>query len=95
MPNRTLCAVLEEIRKVHETRNYSYLLSLVEEAQTMGNRMEAGLWDKNDYERVRKEVKELKKKRDRLKKKVAKLEEKSSSGGGIQDKAERVWESND
>lgn len=47
-PNRTLCDVLDELRKCHETRNYSALLGLVEEAQSMGNRMEAVLQDRQD-----------------------------------------------
>lgn len=66
MPNRTLCDVLKEIRTCHETRNYSYLLALVEEAQAMGNRMEASLYDKYDYNRLREEIKKLKKKKKKL-----------------------------
>lgn len=64
--NRTLCDVLNEMRKCYECHNYAPLLSLVEEAQIMGNRMESGLSDKRDLlnlaeERssLRKEVKEL------------------------------------
>lgn len=48
MVNRTLCGVLEEMRKAYETRNFSYLPGLIEEAQRMGNRMEAALSDKHD-----------------------------------------------
>ncbi len=73
MPNRTLCAVLEEMRKAYETRNFSYLIGLVEEAQSMGNRMEARLWDQKDFERakedhsrIKAELKELKKERESL-----------------------------
>jgi len=47
IPNRTLCDVLEEMRECYKTHNYSYLMGLVEEAQGMGRRMEAGLWDKS------------------------------------------------
>lgn len=43
---RTLCDVLHEMRNCHRTRNYSYLMGLIEEAQMMGNRMEAGLHTK-------------------------------------------------
>lgn len=75
--NRTLCDVLAEMRKCHETRNYSYLLALIEEAQSMGNKMEAGLGDKKDLEyrqakviTIKKEIKKLEKKRDKLKRKV-------------------------
>jgi hypothetical protein len=38
------------MRKCHETRNYSYLPSLIEEAQTMANRMEAKLLDQKTFE---------------------------------------------
>lgn len=70
MPNRTLCDVLKEIRTCHETRNYSYLLSLVEEAQSMGNRMEASLYDKYDYNRLRTDIKKLKNKKKKLEKEI-------------------------
>lgn len=67
-PNRTLCEVLSEMRACHKSRNFASLLGLVEEAQSMGNRMEAKLADKNDIEcwteqrtELHKEIKELKK----------------------------------
>jgi len=60
-PNRTLCNVLEDMRKAHKTRNFSYLLGLIEEAQMMGNRMEAGLWDQHDLEHREEQVKEKEK----------------------------------
>lgn len=66
MPNRTMCDVLEEMRQCHKTRNYAPLLGLIEEAQLMANRMEAGLGEKNDYERWRKRVKAEKKELKRL-----------------------------
>ena len=48
--NRTLCDVFEEMRKCSETRNFSYLPGLIEEAQHMANRMEAALQDVGDIE---------------------------------------------
>lgn len=67
MPNRTVCSVLEEMRTCFETHNYSYLPSLIEEIQTLVNRMEAALWDQKDfkyekdrYQRLKEEVKKLK-----------------------------------
>lgn len=69
MPNRTLCDALTEIRKCVKTGNYSYLPGLVEEIQSMANRMEAALWDQKTFEREKKDYK-------KLKKKVAELEEK-------------------
>jgi len=64
MPNRTMCDVLEEMRSCWKTRNFAALLGLVEEAQSMANRMESALSEKRDYEswhaRVKKEKAELK-----------------------------------
>ena len=48
MPNRFVCDVLKEMRKCNETRNYGHLPGLIEEAQTMFNRMEARLEDYSD-----------------------------------------------
>jgi len=61
MPNRTLCAVLDEMRECYKTRNFSYLGGLIEEAQTLANRMEAALWDQKDFERTQKKHRKLKK----------------------------------
>lgn len=72
MPNRTLCEVLNEMRTCYETRNFSYLKGLIEEAQSMGNRMEAALGDKRDLEHWRDEC-------SRLKKQVNDLRQKSES----------------
>ena len=56
--NRTLCEVLDEMRKCFETRNFCGLNGLIEEAQGMGNKMEASLADKGDTDRWKKERKE-------------------------------------
>ena len=69
--NRTLCDVLNAMRKCDKTKNYSILLSLVEEAQLMGERMEAALADSKDLSEIQKEIKDKKK---QLKKLEAKLE---------------------
>jgi len=66
MPNRTVCDVLEEMRKCHKTRNYSYMPGLVEEVQSLTNRMEASLWDKGDYTRLTKLISTLKKEKKEL-----------------------------
>jgi cell shape-determining protein MreC len=75
MPNRTLCDVLNEMRECVKTLNFSYLLGLIEEAQTLGNRMEAKLYEIKDFEHLHEEIKVLKKKKKKLEDKVAKLEE--------------------
>ena len=58
--NRYVCTVLEESRESLDRLNWftlpvvkRHLLALVEEIQTMVNRMEAALYDKMDYEKVR------------------------------------------
>ena len=77
--NRTLCDVLYDLKKYTETSNLAVrprnvIFSLVQEAQILGNRMEAGLGDKKDllllneeWHKLRREVKDLRKERDRLK----------------------------
>lgn len=77
-PNRSMCEVLEEMRKCYETYNFSPVKALIEEIQIMGNRMEAALNDKKDVktwteerEELKKEIKKLRKERDELKPKKA------------------------
>jgi hypothetical protein len=71
--NRTLCDVLEEMRTCFKTYNFAPMLALIEEAQMMGNKMEAGLNDKHDVEKMEsrknelvKEIRELREKRKSL-----------------------------
>ena len=73
MPNRAICSVLQEMRECAKTSNYSYLPGLIEEAQSLANRMEAALWDQKDFtalqaklSKLNKEFKELQAKRDQL-----------------------------
>ena len=60
MLNRTICDVLEEMRTCYKTRNFSYILSLIEEAQSMANRMEGALWDQKELVYEKKKLKEEK-----------------------------------
>ena len=46
---RILCDVLEEMRTSVKTLNFAPMLSLIEEVQTMGNRMETALEEKKNY----------------------------------------------
>ena len=79
-PNRTLCQVLDDMRKyikhtyLTETDKH-VLLKLVQEVQIMGNRMEAGLWDQNDIKDLRQERKDLKKEIDKLEKQKGEINE--------------------
>lgn len=66
-PNRTLCDVLEEMRDCVKTLNFSYLMGLIEEAQSMGNRMEAALQDKHDIKRLTEERSKLRREVQNLK----------------------------
>ena len=83
-PSRYACTVLDEARAAvkhlsHLTLSQAkrHLSTLIEEMQTVFNRMESGLEDKDDYETVReflREVRaELKKERAELKKAEKKL----------------------
>ena len=64
--NRFLCDVLSEMRECVKTLNFSYLLGLIEEAQTLASRMEAKLYDIKDFERLHTEIKALEKKKKKL-----------------------------
>ena len=75
MANRYLCSVLDELRECTKNLNFSYLLGLIEEAQTLANRMEANLYDIKDFERLRDDIKDLKKKKKKLEEKIEELEE--------------------
>jgi archaellum component FlaC len=66
MPSRTVCAVLDEMRKCNQTHNYSYLNGLIEEVQVLANRMEAALWDQHNIRSLREQIKELKTELDML-----------------------------
>lgn len=74
-PNRYVCSVLEEMRTqlksldIHTVDRYkSITLMMIEEAQSMVNRMEAAIEDKQD-------INKMLKKRSKLHKEIAKLRE--------------------
>jgi hypothetical protein len=73
MPHRYICTVLEEMRKCYKTRNFSYLLGLIEEVQGMGERMEAALAEKADYQIWHKKAKDEEAEYKRLLKETNKL----------------------
>ena len=75
MPNRLLCTVFDEMRECVKTLNFSYLPGLIEESQSLGNRMEAHLYDIKDLNRLHKDIKALEKKKKKLKEEVEELEE--------------------
>lgn len=71
---RTVCDVLEEIRQLEKTKNYGPLLGLVEEIQSMANRMEAKLTENRDVVRAENYIKKLKQKIKKLEAKKDKLD---------------------
>ena len=75
MVNRYLCSVLDEMRECNKSKNFSYLLGLIEEAQTLGNRMEAKLYDIKDFELLHEDIAKLKKQKKKLEDKIEELEE--------------------
>ena len=68
--NRYLCDVLSEMRTCSESNNFSYLPSLVEEAQTLANRMESSLYDKRDYKAIKAMISEKKIELEKLEKEL-------------------------
>lgn len=75
MPYRTLCDILEEMRKCYKTRNFSYIMGLIEEGQSAGQRMEAALWDQHGVTGLREERKKLKQEIKDLEQTVDKLKQ--------------------
>ena len=59
--NRHLCDVFEDMRKCVKTQNFSTLKGLIEEAQTMGNRMESALQDQKDLVNLQAELSKARK----------------------------------
>ena len=84
--HRTICSVLEEMRSCNETKNYSYLLGLIEEAQSMGNKMESKLDLIKDFEELQDKYKELEEQKNELKKEI------KSKGGKINVPYVENWE---
>ena len=74
--NRYLCEVLDEMRALTKSMNFSMLSSLIEEVQVMGNRMEAGLSDISDFEKLHDDITREKKELKDLQKEIKKLQEK-------------------
>ena len=65
------------MRACYKTRNFSIVMGLLEELQSIGNRMEAkcgDISDRNNYldekKKLKQEIKDLKRKRDKLKRRV-------------------------
>jgi len=66
MPSRYVCSVFEEMRTCIKTLNFALFPSLIEEAQIMVNRMEAKIYTIKDFEHLERQIKELKKEKQKL-----------------------------
>ena len=69
--NRYICDVLEEMRTSTKTLNFALIPSLIEEVQTMANRMEMALHDMKDLEQLKMNIVEKKEELKKLEKKIA------------------------
>jgi len=69
MPNRTICAVLDEMRVALKNLNFSYMLGLIDEAQSLANKMEAAIWDQREIKDLRKEIRKLREIKTKLEEK--------------------------
>jgi hypothetical protein len=74
--NRYICDVLEEMRTSTKTLNFALIPSLIEEVQTMANRMEMALSDMKDLEQLKMDIVEKKEELKKLEKKIAKKKKK-------------------
>ena len=85
MAHRLICDVLEEMRIADKTKNYSYMNGLIEETQTMANRMEDALYNHKDYNQLHDQVKELKKIKTKLIKSI------KDKGGKVSDELDSKY----
>ena len=74
--NRYVCEVLEEMRTCTKTLNFALIPSLIEEVQTMVNRMEMALHDMKDLQHLKDVIVEKKEELAKLEKKLEKKKKK-------------------
>lgn len=79
-PLRTWCNIIDDLKSCYRTRNFSYVLGLLEELQYAGDKMEAALEGKKDLkdwaERrsdLNHEIEELEIKRKKLEREIEDL----------------------
>jgi peptidoglycan hydrolase CwlO-like protein len=92
MLHRYMCDALDELRKLYETRNFSPMLGLIEEIQSMGNRMESRIHQVHDWEEYDKEIKEKLAKVKELRAEIEKLEAGIEKTTGKKKKKKEFWE---
>ena len=74
--NRYVCDVLDEMRTSVKTLNFAMIPSLVEEVQTMANRMEMALSDLKDLKLLKEDIVDKKEELETLQAQIKKLEKK-------------------
>ena len=74
--NRYVCDVLEEMRTSVKTLNFAMIPSLIEEVQTMANRMEMALSDLKDLKLLKEDIVDKKEELEALKDQIKNLEKK-------------------
>jgi len=74
MSSRYICTVLEEMRTCTKTLNFASLSSLIEEVQTLANRMESVLEDYKGGEWTEDRLRALRGEEKRLRREITKLE---------------------
>jgi uncharacterized protein Yka (UPF0111/DUF47 family) len=74
--NRYVCDVLDEMRTSVKTLNFAMIPSLIEEVQTMANRMEMALSDLKDLKLLKEEIVDKKEELESLKDQIKNLEKK-------------------
>ncbi len=79
--NRYICDVLEEMRTSVKTLNFAMIPSLIEEVQTMANRMEMALEDMKDLKGLKDEIVDKKEELETLKDEIRKIEKKKKQTG--------------
>ncbi len=72
---RYYCDVIDEMRISIKTLRFDVLPGLIEELQTMGSRMENGLYDKENYESLKDDIHDLKNQKKKLERDIKKLTE--------------------
>ena len=74
--NRYVCDVLDEMRTSVKTLNFAMIPSLIEEVQTMANRMEMALGDLKDLKLLKEDIVDKKEELEALQAQIKKLEKK-------------------
>ncbi len=73
MIERYICTVIDEMRQCYKTYNFGCIQGLIEEFQTLANRMEAKLSQVAEVKNLHEQIKKLDKQREDLEIEVEEL----------------------